>query len=163
MTLTVTVDDLSRHLERCEGELHKFEEELREKGQLKTPANVKASAPPSDPSGAGGSDLGASGVSISDGGVDSGVSGTAAGLVGGFFTGDGDSPSESVASGGRPSSSSSSGGGVRDAALAAACLAMSREGILLLRGDDLARILAFARLTTARFASYWGPIPTRTL
>ena len=56
LTLTVTVDDLSRHLERCEGELHKFEEELREKGQLKTPANVKASAPPSDPSGAGGSD-----------------------------------------------------------------------------------------------------------
>ena len=56
MTLTVSVDDLSRHLERCEGELHKFEEELREKGQLKTPANVKASAPPSDPSGAGGSD-----------------------------------------------------------------------------------------------------------
>ena len=64
MTLTVTVDDLSRHLERCEGELHKFEEELREKGQLKTPANVKASAPPSDPSGAGGSDGAAGGLRV---------------------------------------------------------------------------------------------------
>ena len=38
-------DDLSRHLERCEGELCKFEEELRERGQLKTPVSVKSSEP----------------------------------------------------------------------------------------------------------------------
>lgn len=62
-------DDLSRHLERCEGELHKFEEELREKGQLKTPANVKASAPPSEPSGAAGSEGTAGGLSVQVGGL----------------------------------------------------------------------------------------------
>ena len=58
-------DDLSRHLERCEGELCKFEEELRERGQLKTPANVKASA--SEPPGAG-ADSAAGGLSVQVGG-----------------------------------------------------------------------------------------------
>ena len=62
-------DDLSRHLERCEGELHKFEEELREKGQLKTPANVKASAAASEPSSAGGTDGAAGGLSVQVGGA----------------------------------------------------------------------------------------------
>ena len=57
-------DDLSRHLERCEGELCKFEEELRERGQLKTPVSVKSS----EPAGASSADGAAGGLNVQVGG-----------------------------------------------------------------------------------------------